>query len=591
MENKQSECNNFVPQQKIPFLGKDSPHKIEDHKDLQSHWQEEVRKKWEKYVPKITKQSQSSLVVVCPNDQWVVKGTFAIRHFLYAPRKSEQIESIDLQWQDKRLKEFMHQLWDNEVVTALVLASGDKVPIFEEYHELHSYCMMNSRTRENIKSDRQGIITRLKETKLISLNGLKNVDNDGLNKAYLIHLQLDCDFSPNVAEAPLEDSNFFVWLSFTKSGDIAESILITNCYVWNTFMDVAWKHDRHLSAEYNRNIKRIDDYYNSEHKIVLKSHERVSFVTPNQLIEMDTLWQDFIRAKYQVQSELVSVSMHRAVGILVANRHYQRFWRKYFPVNKFGFEKLYIHYYDQWKSFNKRYEDSKQQYLPLFVWINVSCNINLFHNMENQSVQHIEDCFGQLSGPSTHFWLPDCLNYSKVKNNINAQIVQYMKDLQTDFKLEAVSQFKHIYFFYQAIAQCLSPYLVNKWCLSFYCAGECANISRMYINKFKPRLCFGNGFELLLVYQKRNYPLVFVDEFVCHCHSSCTAIQLHSRSDLKLIKKGIRIQGWNESTVVALFRVIPVVHSQHGLLMYDNKSGKLCQSNNECGWKPSAFNK
>ena len=589
MESKQPECNNFVPQKQIPCLDT-----INDHTDLQSKWQDKVRKDWEDFIPAVTNTVQSSLVVVFPNDDWIINGTHEMKCFLYAPRKNQPVESIDSQWQDKKLVEFMHQLWDNLVVTALVLTSEQHVALFEEYPQLHSYCMMNSKAsaREDIKSAREDIIQNMHNLKVISLNGLKDIDKNEASRGYLIHLQLDSDFTPHIPAAPFKDSNFFVWLSVTKVDAISESILITNCYVWNTFMDIAWKHDRSLSADYNLNINKIDDYYNSAHKIEMKSNERFSYVSPNQMIEMDTLWNNFIRNKWKEESELMSVSMERAVGVLVANCHYERFWKNYFPIDKFGFQKLYIHYYDKYKSFKNRYEDSKRKYLPLFVAMKVSCNSNLFENIAPSSTKQIENIFQKLGGSSTHFWLWQRLNYSHMVDNINVKITKYMKDLQRDFKLKQISDAKDINRLYELLNSFFPQHLLNKWCLSLYFGADCGYISRLYIDEFKPRLCFGNGFELMLIYQANDFPVVLVNEFMWQCKSSCTAIQFHARDDLKLIKKGIRVKGWNDSTVVVLLRVVPVVHSEDGLLMYnDDDCGKLCQRHNECGWKPSALNK
>ena len=585
MESKHSECNNFVPQKTIPLF------KVADHTELQSKWQEEVRKHWEKYVPTITNTEESSLVVVFPNDQWLANENKEIKPFLYAPRKNAQVESIDSKWQDKRLEEFMYQLWHNTALTALVLRSGKNSAVFEEYPELHLYCLMNSKPNDgSIKTKRQDIINGMRNIKFVDLKGLKDISNNSENMGYLIHLQLDRDFTPIIPVDPINDSNYFVWLSFDAGGVVSESILVTSFYVWNTFMDIAWKHDRILSKEYNLNIDIIDDYYNGAHQVEMKSNERVSHVTPNQMIEMDTLWNNFTRHKWQVKSGVTSVSLDRAVGVLVANRHYERWIDKYFPINKFGFEKVFTHYYDRWKSFTQRYQASKQTYKPLFVGLKVSCNRDLLRNIAPKWAERIVDAFVQLRGSCGHIWLPKYLDYSNMRDDIKEKIMQYMKDLQKDFQLQQTSDVEHINSLCEAMQECLPQYLSNKWCLSLYRGNQCAHISRLYIDEFKPRLCFGNGFELLLVYQDNKFPLVFVDSFMWQCQSSCTAIQFHSRGDLKNIHKGIRVKGYNDSTVVALFRVVPVVHSEKGLLMYDD-SGKMCQRHNECGWIPSASNK
>ena len=545
MDEKQYQCQNFKPKLYLPSSKQCN---IKDHSGLQSSWQTKIRNNHSKYIPKENGEGVSSLVVIYPNDTWIVNSNMKNKSFMYACRRDGNIEEIDDKWKDKQLVEFMHQLWIATPVSALLMRLNEEMTKFWECRKMYDYCMTNK------QNCREGIIDEI-DGKLIQINGLKNFF-DYTNVGLLIHLQVDNNFSVQIPDNPLSDSNFFIWMSFNQDNDLTESILVTNCYVWNTFMDIGWKHDSVLSADYNLNINNIQHFYNREGQMEMKSDDRVSLVTPNQMIEMDTLWNKWITGKYSLKKKLNNESIHQAAGILVANSHYQQFWCNYFPIDKnTGFQMLYVHHYDRYRSVKDRYEDSIKHHIPLFVSCQVSCNYYFLNKLTPVCQSEFIDIMSMLGseGYCNHFWLKDCID--STSNNI----LKYMTDLTQDFMLPRMEQHKFVNKLFALLQRYLSKYLVKKWCLSLYSGVHCESVSRQWINKYKPHLSFENGWELLIVYQKQNFPLIYVDNFVCECKSQCTVIQMHKRSELSVTEKGIRVVGCDNSTVLVLFRIVPVV--------------------------------
>ena len=89
-EKQQHQCQNFKPKLFIP-----STKPIKDHSDWQSFWQTKIRKEYSKYISKENGGEVSSLVVIYPNDTWMIDCNMKNKSFLYVPRRDENIENIE----------------------------------------------------------------------------------------------------------------------------------------------------------------------------------------------------------------------------------------------------------------------------------------------------------------------------------------------------------------------------------------------------------------------------------------------------------------------------------------------------------------
>ena len=554
----------------------------------------------------------SNLIVVYPSPEWTIKNPMIDynNHFIIAPRMYEKIKFIDLKWRDKNLNDKINRLATNvSVVCTLFPLSANTNSLFYNRWLLPYFTwnteVAGANDNKSAFKHRASLIKPKDTSKVVLIqNGLKNLTacvSDYLSNmkdisyvGCLVHLHLDKDYNLYFLDESKDDfihdsiatSNLAAWFVFRQSRKgivLQESQLVINNYKWLTYIDIAKKHEFNISRDFNLNYDKLNYYYNKTNTFELpsQSNERISHCSPNQLFELDDLWDEFSKKILSCKRKLHFITMRLSAPHCIANFFYSPFCPGLNILNKNGFQKMFVHRREQQYDWLISYSISKQQYATLFMFVHLSVkNIKVtqdWSKMLTDTLSWIKSVDAN-SCWEKHYWLVENLQYNHHTDEVKDKIHEYMKNLVEDFPLTQFGSDTSMQTFFMKIKCLLKDYICDQWCMSVFHGKDVINVPLLHIKKYGSKLAFANGFELIVLLRvgDANHPLiVYVNDTVVVCKEKCYAIQLHANFRMKVKRKGVVVCGADNSTLIFVFRRIPTVHAHDAVDAFYSSDGFL----------------